>query len=402
MTINRNILVNNSKKNYIVNVLYYLLLVVLLFFIATMPIGKEAYIRASMYAFIVLNVCIFALVLMINGKRSDKYSLLLIFLLILIIIYSLIYFDTLNIRSIAVVLGYISSYLIVFYSRYIKIRKELINVIALICVALSVLFILYFFSPIAYRYNAISDQGIMSEINLGSLTLGFPNPNTTASIISPISMVLIVLSKIYSNKYLKLILLFLSLVLLYFIFLTDSRSSFFAVSIFGLFVLLKINIKISKTLVVLILTSVFAFVFLYAYLFYQKIGFDWEILGKPFFSGRQEYLSNIFFDASNSWLIGDIRKYQYSNYLNGMLSIYASGGIVNVILYILFFSHNISKRYRKNNYYSYLALLAIVLFYFQSYAEGNFMVTGMYFSVLVSMLYVLTNIRVAPNSVIKK
>lgn len=402
MLINRNILYNNSKKNYIVNLLYYLLLVFLVFFIATMPIGNEVYIRASMYAFILLNVCIFALVLMLNKRISDGYSLSLIILLLSVIIYSVIYFNTINIQSIAVILGYLSSYLIVFYSKYIKIRKELINIMTAICITLSIIFIFYFFSPLAYRYNALSDKGVITELYLQSLTLGFPNPNTTASIIAPISMLLIVLSKIYSNKYLRLILLSLSLVLLYFVFLTDSRSSFFAVSIFGLFVLLRINIKISKTLVVLILTSIFAFVFIYAYLFYNKIGFNWNILGKPFFSGREEYLSMLFFEASKSWLIGDISKYQYGNYLNGMLSIYASGGIINVVIYIYYFSYNISKRYQRNNDYSYTALLAIVLFYFQSYGEGNFVVTGAYFSVLISMLYVLTNIKITSSALIKK
>ncbi len=370
-----------------------MLLAFLFLAIATMPYNNEFVKRLTLNAFIYINVLIFVASLYLSKKNKDYYSLKLILLVFMTLVFSILIFNSVNVNTIAIGLGYLSSFLIVYYSEYINFTRNTLKVFTWVSVLSAVVFIYYYYSPIAYRYVVDNEYGL-NEITHYSLTLGYPNPNTTASIIAPISMILVILSKIHTKRYFKYGLFVLSLVLLYFLYLTGSRSAFISVFLFHSLVALKIKIKINKMLVISVLSSLFIFVFFYTFLYLSHIGLDWEIMGKPFFSGRQEFLSNMFYETFDSWLIGDISKYKYGNLLNGFLSVFASGGIVNVIFYVLFFSHNIAKRYDRNNDYSYTALLAIVLFYLQGFAEGNFMVTGAYFSVLMSMLYVLTNVKV--------
>lgn len=385
----------NTNFN-ILNFLYYVYLIFLFIAISTMPLNSELLKKLTSNAFIYLNVLIFLSALNISTKKKDLYSLNLIFLVFLLLVLSIVFFNVISVNTIAIALGFLSSFLIVYYSEHITLTKNILKAITWICVLSSFVFIFNYFSPMAYRYIIEDEHGI-NQINHFSLTLGYPNPNTTASIIAPILMTLIILSKVYVNKYTKYTMLCLSLVLLYFLFLTDSRSAFFSVFLYISFVVLNIKIRITRSFVILVLISLFVFIFIYLLLFSNQIGLGWKILGKSFYSGRQGYLSDLFVSGFDSWLFGDISKYRYGNFLNGFLSIFLSGGIVSVILYILFFSHNISKRYDKNNDYSYTALLAIVLFYFQSFAEGNFMVSGGYFAGLMSMLYVLANIKVVSH-----
>lgn len=383
--------INGSTR--ILNNFYYLLLFFLVLIVYTMPLNNPAILGLTLNAFIYLNVIIFIFALIFKKKR-DNYSIKMILFVSFSILFSLIYFDSLKVTMIAVALSYLSSFMMVYYTQYIPVTKKLVNIITAVCILSSIIFIINFFSPLAYRYIKLNEEtGLFNEITHNALSLGYPNANTAASIITPIAMILFILANIYRNRFFSLFLKSLSILLTYFVFLTSSRSSFFSLILFILFVVFRIKINITKSLVMTILLSVFAFVFVYAFLYSQNIGSDWVLLGKPFFSGREEYLSNMFFEGSNSWLLGDISKYKYNNYLNGMLSIYLSGGIINVILYILFFSHNIAKRFNIVSTNSHLALIAILFLYFQSFGEGNFMVSGAYFSVLISILYILSNIR---------
>lgn len=390
---NKYSLVDHFRLTDLITSLYYVLIGFLVLVLISMPMLNENLLRISLYIFIILNISIFVITINLGKSiRGANYSRILIYLTVVLLLLMLVFTRSFNLQSVSASIGYLSSFFIAYYSTYIITGKKTLKYLAIVSVLLGVVFILLYFSPLAFRYTNVNNELVFyDDSNEGSLTLGYSNPNTTASLILPIQFVLMFFYKYYSTKRVRFFFLGLSVVLLYFIYLTNSRSAFIASVLFYILVFFNFRFRISRLLVAIVILSGFGFIFLYSLLYNQGIGSDLLILNKPFYSGRQEYLIEILNEASKYFVFGNIKIYSFSNLLNGILSLFASVGVVGVIIYVLFFSHNIASRYRKGNNAGNVALYGLLAIYIQSYSEGNFIVSGAYFSTLLSMLFVLSN-----------
>ncbi len=292
------------------------------------------------------------------------------------------------------IFSYLTMFIIVFYSENIRATKKTVDFISVIAIALSMLFIFLFFSPLAYQNSKSQESFRFYVDNSSSLSLGYSNSNEAAIFLMVLIIVLVLLIEIYDKLYLKGVFGCFAIFDVYLLYLTDSRSAFLAIIIFFVIYFTRIRVKISFILVSTILISIFLFALILPYAYQKGLLINEIYLNKSIYSGRERYFLELLNGARSSPIIGNIAKYKFDNAHNGMLAIFVSAGILNVILYIWFFARNITRRYNESNKYSYYVLVGILCVYFDSYGEAAMMVGGSIFAVLISILFVLSNIKV--------
>jgi hypothetical protein len=131
---------------------------------------------------------------------------------------------------------------------------------------------------------------VKSNYLMDSLIFGFPNPNNTGMFFYLASIYLMIGTLIYKKPYIKVALWILSASAIYIIYLTQSRTSLFCSLIIALLILFKYfpKPKARKWLIGLFGLSPFIlsnfYVFLWNVIENKKV----KLMGKPFFSERQQ------------------------------------------------------------------------------------------------------------------
>ena len=210
------------------------------------------------------------------------------------------------------------------------------------------------------------------------LVLSFDNPNMTGIALCAPAMVLVLMAAEAKNAFLRLLYGMLLAAMAYLVYQTNNRGSFFTVVAFVVLAYLAVRKKkplrvthgaIYAVLKLMPIVVMFVYVFLYTVL-----PADLELLGKPFFSGR-EYAWKV--------ALGQLFKNPFSHYAyeDGTLNLFLEGirryGIFSMVGYfwILFTLHKPNLKEVSNR--SYLAYLGFHLFLFQQSFEST-LITGSY------------------------
>jgi len=216
--------------------------------------------------------------------------------------------------------------------------RKFINTCSIIS---ALVLVAYYFSPIAHLSKPHGEPmyGIY-------LTYGLDNSNY-AGIITLLILCMLIITMEFGDKKRKVLCLLLELVLVYFIYLTNTRAALAA----ALFIPLVYVFFRKRSMPNIILFALCCIPALFVP-FYMNLGESGnvegqEIMGKSIMSGRdevyQEYLSTLsdpFFI-----LIGNLQENKFQNAHNGPLAILASSGIIGVLCYFYIY---LSKLLRAN------------------------------------------------------
>ena len=166
----------------------------------------------------------------------------------------------------------------------------------------------------------------------GALVLGMTNPNLTAMFISGSYCILLIRFRKNKKQFLVVPVL---LWLLYMLYLTESRSSLICTLLVTAYAMVLYNRKLPQFLVVVSTLTPVAFVPIYLAGVHSRLA-KLTILGKPFFSGREELYMRRFsiLETPLQKLFGDLGSEQFSNAHNAPLSILCSIGAVGLCLFL--------------------------------------------------------------------
>ena len=237
-------------------------------------------------------------------------------------------------------------------------------------VVLTIIFVIYAFAFPSIAYTPSGKYGNLI------FTMGLGNPNGTAVYVLFTAMVLLLAFVSTKRKLKRIMLLILVGALSYIIYLLSSRTVLicFLLAVVCVIVLPKLKVKCIFRYAVLIAPLI---MILIQFAFNDKIG-DFEILGKELDTGRFEMYRELLQEIAKNpgqYIFGNLCGYNFQNFHNGILTIFASLGVVGVA-WVLNTWNNKLKRIEKGikNHYQQLAYFFVLSLLFDSVAESMTMV----------------------------
>lgn len=309
--------------------------------------------------------------------KTFNFSELTSFIIILCIIVTSILYTSqaITVTLIKAVFLFFVNYLSVVLLSKSAITKKTYDFVFSCTVLASLLFIVYYFSPIAYIVTTSNGKKVVDEF-----TCNLDNSNNTAIVLFVLFSILLINLKTRKRK-IGIVILLASL--LYLIIQTAARSCLISAIVMILcYILQSIKqqkgvFKISKSVVVIVSLLPLLFVGVYLWMFHN---FDKnvEILNKRLFSGREnvyvEYLDKI--SNLTEFLIGNITAAQFQNAHNGPLSIFVSIGLFGLIITYRLLLSSMFRVYKRNTMCAFFCLISIFCMLFQCCAESALMVGG--------------------------
>ena len=256
---------------------------------------------------------------------------------------------------------------------------------------LSLVFVVYAFAfpSIAYTPSGKYD-GLL-------FTMGMGNPNGTAVYVLFTAMILLLAISSTRNKLKKIALIALVAALAYIMFLLSSRT---VLACFILAVLCVVFLPVIKQ------KSFFRYLVLIApiimvvvqFALNDKIG-NIEILGKDLDTGRFEMYRDLLehiSDEPQQYILGNLCKYNFQNFHNGILTIFSSLGIVGVIWVLWTWNVCLKaiERTQKSKHQQ-LAYFFTLLFLLDSVAESMTMV-----GTIPQGLFVYLMVKIAQGEIV--
>ena len=309
--------------------------------------------------------------------KTFNFSELTSFIIILCIIVTSILYTSqaITVTLIKAVFLFFVNYLSVVLLSKSAITKKTYDFVFSCTVLASLLFIVYYFSPIAYIVTTSNGKKVVDEF-----TCNLDNSNNTAIVLFVLFSILLINLKTRKRK-IGIVILLASL--LYLIIQTAARSCLISAIVMILcYILQSIKqqkgvFKISKSMVVIVSLLPLLFVGVYLWMFYT-LDKNIVILNKPLFSGREdlyvEYLDKI--SNLTEFFIGNITAAQFQNAHNGPLSIFVSTGLVGLIITYFLLITSMFRIYKRNTTCAFFCLISILCMLFQSCAESALMVGG--------------------------
>ena len=231
---------------------------------------------------------------------------------------------------------------------------------------------------IACSWFVISSRSAGAWDQAGRLELSFGNPNMTGIALSAPTMILVIMAVEQKSKIIRVVYMGISAVMLYLIYSTENRGSFLTVIAFSVCAILALGKKKSWRITNKWIYWVFKLlpiIIMVVYVFlYSVLPNDLELLGKPFFSGREL-----------GWRIALERlayePFTYHNFEDGMLNLFLEGmqryGIFAMIGYIWILFTFKKQNLKELSVRAYLAYLGFHIFFFQQSFEST-LITGSY------------------------
>lgn len=325
---------------------------------------------------------------LVRGMKESKDSLrrndsILVFL-IMSAAMSFIYGGRYSYSRIVPLICFLECPILLFSAK--QSAKKIRMLIYIMFYVFSLYCIYVYFSPEAYKY--MNKYGV-TEID--ELTLGLPNPNQTAMYLLAVFFVLCIAITEAKKNLTKVPFAFSAVIMLYFIYLTKSRTALVIAGGFVVFLLPVVNKRFSKILVKvsLIVPIVFAGLLIVFKDFFASILFMDEILD----TGRVE----IFSEALNSLTVskvflGNYEQYASHNLHNIFISIFVEYGIITAILFVFFMKHAITKvmfHFSTQNKRRMLASVGFALLMIFSSTEAAFYIGGSIYAGFVFVIYYL-------------
>lgn len=270
-----------------------------------------------------------------------------------------------------------------FYSG-VRISRKLFDMIYYTGVVLSVLFIIYSFTPIATKAY-LRGEFVTSSY----FTFNLDNANTTATYLYGIMCILLVNFPVRGNiKFLNAVLIAIDF---YFIYRTNSRSCLMAAIFAIAFLFITTKKKVPSLIVVLAWLIPIIFVFIYLYMYNAKVD-DIVIFNKSLFSGRESVYKDYLAMINGVWeiLFGDMKSAGFQNAHNAPLAIFCSIGVVGAFISEILFLLSV-LRINTNSRVSTLCVISIIGFFIHSCAEAHMFMGGFPGSVFMIIFYLLAN-----------
>lgn len=201
--------------------------------------------------------------------------------------------------------------------------------------------IIFAFGPFDFKYTIVNKYG--NTI----FTLGLGNPNGVSLCV----MFAIVLSMIQflnvSKIYIKILNIFMIVAMFYVLYLLSSRTVFFSALFIAIAFLLRFP-RVFKWLSYIVVVAPI-FVLILQLKLGEMNNVKAQVLGKSINTGRPDLYLDVLKDIMNSPIkifFGDLCSYYFGNMHNGILTIFATLGVVGVLIYIGFW-HKQLKLLRK-------------------------------------------------------
>lgn len=284
-------------------------------------------------------------------------------------------------------LCYLALPVYLLYLDYLKPDKWTLHFIFLLSVIASLFFAALSFSSLRYAgyENYVGTSGAW-------MTLGYENPNQTAMYLLVTQIILLGAFYYYSKKSIRFLLFADVMYMGWLIIQTSSRTCIMISVLILVIGVLRKKFNIQKYIVTAILILPLLFFVLYPYLFGSGPVNSLEIVGKTDYSARGEIFRSAFTSVSNRFLLGDFSKYQLENLHNGPLSVYASLGLIGLIIFYIYY---LRAYYRILSYgfqcqTAFIAFLGLLSVFIHSCTESSFLTGGAMYAGSLSVLILLT------------
>lgn len=371
---------------YAVNIIFSVMLIVSVFGYIFQSLSNFEGVSFTAQTLIFMNALAFLIcILQYTNITKNSYKVTLICLIFLSCLISyLTSSDKLPMYDFYLkVIGYMSMILPLFYLDYLKIDIKYVKFIISINVIIAIYFI----------YMSLGEYAYLGHPT--ALTLGYSNSNQAGIYIFYVNIAILIGRSFYKNKLPKVFFISLVIYLTYLLFKTESRTTFILMMFMIFYSLFMKRITIKKWVVVLITLIPVLFMSVYTGLYNNGQLLNFEIMGKPFYSGRQILFINVLNDLKGNMLLGRFGKYFFLNTHNGILSILATTGILGVIFYYIYIWGvllNINKQASNNNV-SQIAYISMLVFYINASTESAILVSGFLYGISFSTMYILSKVK---------
>ena len=317
-----------------------------------------------------------------NGKR-----LIILLALSIILVFSALLSSTSISFSVHIIgiLGFLEMLFAIFIIDKVDYTDTTESFVFWVNVAIALVFVLFSRTSFAY-----------SDEIIGSLSLGYANPNATA-IYLLMNIALLMLYTVRIQKLIpKLFVYVLCTYLLYLLYETNSRTCLVAAVLIVAYILIAPKWKLPRILLPIFMLIPLAFLFFYAEMYKTGKYTDLTILGKEFYSGREGYFVKMLANLKAYWLVGDVGQHPFENMHNGPLTLLSGCGVIGYILYLLFTSSTIRHYYREEvSHTQTVALIVILAAFIHSCSEAALVVGGANYSIVMATFYWLLKNRSA-------
>lgn len=372
----------NERKN---ERLLYIFLISLVFYFISYPIFHNNGLHTILWMATILCLAVF-LVQMINLIDSQFFIIFL--LLFLSIVCSILINDgAMGVSQIlAIVLFLLQVFSIKVFSS-INVNKSIFYIIFKFIFLIAILFVIYSFTPIAMKVttNGYEEASSLYVFNLD-------NSNFAGMCLLCIYSLLLFGFFMKKNKTLSLI---LAVIIFYLLIKTAARASIagaiFITIISFLFVRRKINSAI------IIMSLIFPVIFSFAYIYLAtNMNIEIEILGKAFFTGREEMFENAInelLSKPSMFLFGDVKANYFQNAHNAPIAIALSCGVFGLCVFYSFLLIVLKKASKNNNKISNLGIINILGISIASSAEASFFLGGFPMIIFVIIFILMANYK---------
>ncbi len=372
---------NRFRHLQVSNLYFRIMWIITLFLYIFIPLGSG--LMSALYLGIIfLSVASFlatVLLLLKNYPSQFDSKALVLFLLILFELFLSLYVGKGNnpIKDVAInSLGYLEMMMALIILNQLQYTKRNTDFLLKVNIIIAIIFILLSRSKFAYSGR------------LPLLYLGYSNPNTTAIYLLLNQAILIMFVGAIKKKWIKCGVLLLSIYEVYLISLTGSRTCLVASLLIFIFYLSGKKIHVPKVLIIFAIIFPLLFVVFYTGLYASRQYTNTMFLGKELFSGRERLFYEIVTELKDSFILGDVKYYNFANSHNGPLTIISNLGIVGYFLFIVYYLFFIFSYYKKNSSTQQnIALMVILATFFHSASEAVLMVGGAQYSIIVATLY---------------
>lgn len=275
--------------------------------------------------------------------------------------------------------SFIAFILLISSASIVPVSKNLLRFIYFLATSMSLLLFFYSFTSVAHfdgkRYVDL-------------LTLGFNNSNLTGMILFLIAALVLITRHSVRMQFPALIVFGL---LLWLEIQTGSRTSLFSMIYLAIFSIYKPT-KSFPTILIWGLV-LFSLCFVPAYLWLYEHYPNFVLLGKPFFSGREEtFLLAFQYYYNSSLLAGNASLFAFENAHNSPLSILITIGVLGLFsFYFILLRHLLRLNRQITNPISGMSVLVLLACILNSCAEGACFNGSFPIAIFVYTFFILAN-----------
>ncbi len=341
----------------------------------------------SMGTWIIVGASLFAFAVSLVQKKLDTWYLLVILLLLGTIVLSIAYSFEISYSNLVVAGCFLE--IPFFLGAYPSInRVHLRNTIYGCFVILSVYYLLLSFTSLAYLYR--TKYGV---VQMPYMTLGYNNPNETAMLLFVCLIVLVSLSARTTKKPVFLLLLVDCVSVIFLLWRTLSRTGL-VLSVAFLVLVLAYRKKESPSWL-RIVSFIIPIGFLFVTLFFDEVLSTIQMFGDTVDTGRNTIYSAVLENMNAvHFLIGDF-TIRFENLHNGFWCIFATIGLIGVMMYAFFLFKKMKETQMLCNQEStdkvaFIGLCCILIY---TATEAAYLSAGSVFAALVVSVYALAVTR---------